>query len=478
MATTSATWCWPSASKVTTQRIDGTDRAYSKPVCSAAPWPRLTGCRTTTAPAAAAASAPPSEEPSSTQTTCGKVRRTSRTTSPMTALLVVEGDHQPDVVVAHRGEPNGVRGARPHRRKAHPGRWIALRDGGAEPFLWPQCGLGGVPRPQPPAPPARPGPARVDRGLAGGDPLPRLPEGRANRATAVACSSGRTGHAAGTPPPRTARRPPIGAQLLYLALAAGPPPEPRDERDAVVLMPVHGIQTQRVRGDHGALAQDWRDAEGPATACLYASDAADPDILRAYRDAGHRVVVLGDRLDPDFLWRLWTMLGRARRVVSNRLSTPVFYAAHLGADIGVYGDALRIEGEEGGQNDRVRDLWPELHAEHVDPAVARDSWRRELGIGHVRGPGRARAAARLGPSHRRPGRRVLDHLGRPAGSGQPAPQGGRAPNRRPDRRPPGSKGCPSRPGCGRRRATCPRQLPRTITPAGHAPRADRGARPG
>lgn len=176
---------------------------------------------------------------------------------------------------------------------------------------------------------------------------------------------------------------PIGAQLLYLALAAGPPPPPRDDRDAVVLMPVHGIQTQRVRGDHAALARGWREAEGPATACLYASDAADPDILGAYLGAGHRVVVLGDRLDADFLWRLWTLLGRARRVVSNRLSTPVFYAAHLGADIGVYGDALRIEGESGEQNDRVRELWPELHAQHVDPATAHRLVADELGVEHV-----------------------------------------------------------------------------------------------
>lgn len=176
---------------------------------------------------------------------------------------------------------------------------------------------------------------------------------------------------------------PIGAQLLYLALAAGPPPVPRDHREAVVLMPVHGIQTQRVRGDHGALARDWRDAEGPATACLYASDAQDPDILHAYLDAGHRVVVLGHRLDADFLWRLWTLLGRAHRVVSNRLSTPVFYAAHLGADIGVYGDSLRIDGESREQNDRVRELWPELHERHVDPASARRIAADELGAAHV-----------------------------------------------------------------------------------------------
>ena len=180
---------------------------------------------------------------------------------------------------------------------------------------------------------------------------------------------------------------PVGAQLAYLARAAGASAAPRDERDRVVLMPVHGIQTMRVRGDHRGLAQTWREAEGPATACLYASDAADPEILAAYRDAGHRVVVLGEhRLDPDFLWRLWTMLGRAGRVVSNRLSTPVLYAAHLGADVAVYGDPLRIDGEAGSEYERVRALWPELHVEHAEAGAARAIADAELGTGHVREP--------------------------------------------------------------------------------------------
>jgi hypothetical protein len=258
---------------------------------------------------------------------------------------------------------------------------------------------------------------------------------------------------------------PVGAQLLYLAAAAGAPPKPRDDADAVVLMPVHGIQTQRVRGDHRALAHCWREAEGAATACLYAADAQDPEILAAYRDAGHRVVVLGDRLEADFLWRLWTMLGRARRVVSNRLSTPVFYAGHLGADIAVYGDALRIEGESAGQNDRVRELWPELHAEHVDRVVAHDLVARELGVTHLRPP--AELEGLLGWGHPRVlpaaqfwttsvARRAVVNLRRKAAVASPSP-------------PPtaGDDGGLSF-AAWLRAATSylPRPLPRTITPAG------------
>jgi hypothetical protein len=73
-------------------------------------------------------------------------------------------------------------------------------------------------------------------------------------------------------------------------------------------------------------------------------------------------------------------------VVSNRLSTPVLYGGHLGADLGVYGDALRIDGVSGAQNDRVRETWPELHGEHLDPVVARPLIDRELGVHHLLGP--------------------------------------------------------------------------------------------
>lgn len=184
-------------------------------------------------------------------------------------------------------------------------------------------------------------------------------------------------------PATTRSTTPIGAQFAYLSSVMTATTERRDQRDGVVLMPVHGIETQRVRGDHHALAQLWRDSEGPATACLYAADAADPEILDAYVSAGHRVVKLGHRLDAGFLWRLWTLLARADRVVSNRLSTPVVYGGHLGASLGVYGDALSIDGEGAGSVARVRELWPELHGEHIDPQVSKPLCDLELGTSHM-----------------------------------------------------------------------------------------------
>ena len=158
-------------------------------------------------------------------------------------------------------------------------------------------------------------------------------------------------------------------------------------------MPVHGIQTQRVREDHPA----WpgcgatRRARRPS-ACM--PRMPRPGDRRRLPGRGHRLVVLGDRMDPAFLWRLWTMVGRARRVVSNRLH-PVVYAAHLGVDVGVYGDALRIDGEGVADNDRVRER-VKLHGATIDPATAKAISDAELGSAYEACPG-ARGAPGLGP---------------------------------------------------------------------------------
>src|SRR5207244_1839033 len=61
------------------------------PVCSAAPCPRLTGCRTTTAPASNATSPVRSLEPSSTTTTAYPARRMPDTTLPTTGASLYAG---------------------------------------------------------------------------------------------------------------------------------------------------------------------------------------------------------------------------------------------------------------------------------------------------------------------------------------------------------------------------------------------------
>lgn len=221
------------------------------------------------------------------------------------------------------------------------------------------------------------------------------PGGRTGRSLFVWSHSSR----AWDPSAETRRTVPIGAPWLYLCEAAG---EPAGGTGTVIL-PVHGIPTQQLHGDHATTARQWSDLEGPSTVCLYHVEADDPAIVAAYRDAGHRCVTLGHRNDPAFLGRLHGLLASAGRVVSNRLSTPVVYAAAAGIPTAVHGDPMELSGEDPAARARTLALWPEFHDPSATSDARRGAARDELGSAYVREPAELRAllgwdrAVRPGP---------------------------------------------------------------------------------
>jgi hypothetical protein len=169
----------------------------------------------------------------------------------------------------------------------------------------------------------------------------------------------------------------------------------------VLIMPLHSTRIIEVRGDQGSLARAYLRTEGPCTVCLHSEDIHKPDIVGSWLDAGHRVVTAGPRHDPDFLSRILALVLAAERVVSNRLMTPVLYAASLGRDVGVYGDPLSISTAEIHGQDDIRSLWPELHGQCLDRGVTADLARTELGFQHLLGPVALRST--LGWAGRSPG---------------------------------------------------------------------------
>lgn len=235
---------------------------------------------------------------------------------------------------------------------------------------------------------------------------------------------------------------PIGAPWLYLCSTT----EPSGPPAGTVILPVHGIPTQRLHGDHRATARAWFDTEGPSTVCLYHVEADDPRVVDAYVDAGHHCVTLGLRTDAAFLGRLHRLLSGAARVVSNRLSTPVVYAAGLGVDVGVHGESMLLEGEDLIAQKDLRATWPELYDTTASLDDRREVALAELGARHLREPGELRALLgwdrpwRAGPfvDHwlAAPGSRVVTALRRrgsattptagPVASDAPAPMGAAA----------------------------------------------------
>jgi hypothetical protein len=139
-------------------------------------------------------------------------------------------------------------------------------------------------------------------------------------------------------------------------------------------------------GDQAALAAAVREREGEALVSVHHEDLHDQALVDGWRRAGHDLVSFGARQEIAFLPRQLGLMSDVGRVVSNRLSTAVLYAAALGIPVAVYGDPFTSQGDEQAAYERLVEVWPEFHGERPDPAVTTALARRELGADHLRTP--------------------------------------------------------------------------------------------
>ena len=190
----------------------------------------------------------------------------------------------------------------------------------------------------------------------------------------------------------------VGSPWAYL-LRMEPDPGVVEQREGTIWYPFHGWEGQQVVGDHDRLiAQIQLTEPGPVTICLYWQEFQSRRVRQRYERAGFRVICHGYRgdwwenLDPQFLYRQLEEQRRHRRVASNRLSSAIFYGALAGCEPAVYGNPMLLERENmafGGQA-RIRRDWPQLHGEHIDPALAREAAVAELGADRLLPPAELR----------------------------------------------------------------------------------------
>lgn len=192
----------------------------------------------------------------------------------------------------------------------------------------------------------------------------------------------------------------IGAPYLYL-LKSQPPPGPPGDRSTIVY-PIHGWEREEAAGgSHVAYADAIAEREdGPVTVCLFFTDFAQRHIREPYERAGFRIICHGSRESPTLLRQL-SEIGRHDRVVSNRVTTAVWYGAIARRETEIYGPPM---GAGAGLERKVRDhrsRWPELHAGPVQPELGAEMAAPELGTSNILAPEALRAA--LGWDRQRPG---------------------------------------------------------------------------
>jgi hypothetical protein len=179
----------------------------------------------------------------------------------------------------------------------------------------------------------------------------------------------------------------VGSPFLYLADAEGigaTTPKPA----GTVVYPFHSTERFSITASHERLADEIaeREAGRRVTVVLYWTDHT-PVTARIYEDRGFAVTCHGRRSDPVFLHRLLAVMADHDRVVSNRCGTALWYGAHLGLSVEIYGPYF---GEDylGALDRRVEryehEQWPELHRGPVGGADALALGAEELGLAHQR----------------------------------------------------------------------------------------------
>lgn len=148
--------------------------------------------------------------------------------------------------------------------------------------------------------------------------------------------------------------------------------------------------------------REIREVEGdvPITVSLYINEYRDARIRRTYEELGARVITHGERGymwkggNDDFLRGQLAEIRRHRRVVSNRASSALFYAASAGAQIGIYGDPMEIMNDHAvlGGAEKPRRLLPELYQPFVPMEVGREIAALELGQRELLSPAQVREA--------------------------------------------------------------------------------------
>jgi hypothetical protein len=162
-----------------------------------------------------------------------------------------------------------------------------------------------------------------------------------------------------------------------------------ESRTGTIVYPFHGWEGQQVVGDNRQYLEEVQQAEGdvPITVCLHWNEYDNPKVRREYESAGVRVICHGQRgylwqdTDVAFLYRQLAEMRGHRRVVSNRMSSAILYAASAGLEVGVYGDPMALESDHAvlGGVGKPRRIWPQMHQFSVPMDYAADVAARELG---------------------------------------------------------------------------------------------------
>ncbi len=202
--------------------------------------------------------------------------------------------------------------------------------------------------------------------------------------------------------PSGARAVVIGSPFLYLErnLTENVNFYPADRRSAnhtrTLVYPQHGPNDEIDR--HQRMAKEVAEREDleSTKVVLHASEYTRPDVRRLYETVGLEVDCVWRlqrplQWDPMLLVRHWLLMSTSTRLVSNSVSTGVWYGAHMGLDIAIYGASNVTTAANPSHSE-----WPYLFEDCADwdPDSTRQEAALQLGLGYLQAP--SQLASNLG----------------------------------------------------------------------------------
>jgi hypothetical protein len=148
-----------------------------------------------------------------------------------------------------------------------------------------------------------------------------------------------------------------------------------------LFMPGHSVRQILTNKDHRQLITEVEATEeGPFSVALFYIDLARDEVRHPYEEAGWRVVSFGRRDQDLYLYRIITEMLHHQTLISDDLSTAIWYGAHLGRRVRIVDPGRRdLTKAQASTHALARDLWPRLFDAGAEGEEAIDLADAELG---------------------------------------------------------------------------------------------------
>ena len=180
----------------------------------------------------------------------------------------------------------------------------------------------------------------------------------------------------------------IGAPWLYSQINRQPGLVEKPIKPSYVFFPMHGTDKHPLADKVSSIREAQEiSGENQLSVCLFWRDLQDLNnpFIREAKERGISLVTAGNPNSLQFLDNLYSILASNTDFITNRVSTSLFYAAHLGLNIHLTTSIPLIVGEDS-MDSRLAEIVESISASSASSSELKIISDYELGVKHIKAP--------------------------------------------------------------------------------------------